>query len=173
MTRESRPNVPRRAGRPLTRSIVWHDAQRTIPVGVRVTIGDGTRRLIRFDPGTTRDQALLLGAPSSRIARALRSPGMHPRPSRSGSFAGPTPGRSKGCRASGTTARVTRSGFATDRRRVDCNDPPAANRGGRAESRPRGSTRPAEVEDRDQCVGCPQQDDEGREPIQGDRAARS
>jgi hypothetical protein len=57
MRREPSPNVPSRGGRPLTGSIVWHDAQCTIPVGVRVTIGDGTRQLIRFDPGTTWDAA--------------------------------------------------------------------------------------------------------------------
>jgi len=77
MRREPSPNVPRRAGRPLSGSIVWRDAQRTIPVGVRVTIGDGTRRLIRFDPGTTCDQALLLApqlAQRARLAVAGHAP---------------------------------------------------------------------------------------------------
>ena len=77
MRREPSPNVPSRGGRPLTGSIVWHDAQCTIPVGVRVTIGDGTRQLIRFDPGTTRDQALLLApklAQRARSAVAVHAP---------------------------------------------------------------------------------------------------
>src|SRR5579883_2397737 len=69
MGRDSHPKVPRTAGRPLTGSIVWQDPEKTIPVGVRVTIGDGTRTLIPFDPGTTREQALALAPLVARRAR--------------------------------------------------------------------------------------------------------
>jgi integrase len=69
MARDSHPKVPRSAGRPLTGSIVWQDPQKTTPVGVRVTIGDGTRTLIPFDPGTTCEQALALAPLLAQRAR--------------------------------------------------------------------------------------------------------
>ena len=41
-------------GRPATGSIVWEDPEtKTRPRGVRVTRADGSRRVIRFDIGTT------------------------------------------------------------------------------------------------------------------------
>jgi integrase len=47
-------------GRPRTGSIDWADAEKTIPLGVRVKEANGKRRFIRFDKGTTREEALAL-----------------------------------------------------------------------------------------------------------------
>lgn len=58
-------------GRPVTGSIEWADRAKTIPVGVRVTKANGKRKFIRFDPGTTRDDAIALApilAERSRMA---------------------------------------------------------------------------------------------------------
>jgi hypothetical protein len=51
----------RRFGRPAIGSIVWADPKtKTQPVGVRVTQADGKRKVVRFDPGTTADDARAL-----------------------------------------------------------------------------------------------------------------
>lgn len=50
----------RTGGRPATGSIVWADEAKTIPVGVRVSKANGRRSLVRFDPGTSRDDAIAL-----------------------------------------------------------------------------------------------------------------
>src|SRR5580658_3380063 len=47
-------------GRPATGSIVWADDEKTVPVGVRVSRATGKRMLVRFDPGTTRDDAIAI-----------------------------------------------------------------------------------------------------------------
>jgi integrase len=48
-------------GRPVTGSIVWEDPKtKTKPIGVRVMKADGKRKLLRFDPGTTADDAIVL-----------------------------------------------------------------------------------------------------------------
>jgi len=47
-------------GRPATGSIVWADEEKTLPVGVRVSRATGKRMLVRFDPGTTRDDAIAI-----------------------------------------------------------------------------------------------------------------
>jgi integrase len=48
-------------GRPATGSIVWADPEtKTQPIGVRVTKANGRRKLVRFEPGTTADDALAL-----------------------------------------------------------------------------------------------------------------
>ncbi len=53
-----------RTGRPPTGSIVWADPEtKTQPLGVRVTKGNGKRKLVRFDPGTSAADAIAL-APS-------------------------------------------------------------------------------------------------------------
>ena len=46
-------------GRPATGSIVWEDPEtKTKPLGVRVTKANGKRVLVRFEPGTTADDAI-------------------------------------------------------------------------------------------------------------------
>ncbi len=59
-------------GRPATGSIEWADDAKTIPVGVRVSKANGRRQFIRFDPGTTREEALAL-APvlAARVRHAV------------------------------------------------------------------------------------------------------
>src|SRR5258706_14011876 len=48
-------------GRPATGSVVWADPEtKTEPIGVRVTKANGKRTLVRFDPGTTREDAFAL-----------------------------------------------------------------------------------------------------------------
>jgi hypothetical protein len=50
-----------KGGRPATGSIVWADPEtKTQPIGVRVTKANGKRALVRFDPGTTPDDARAL-----------------------------------------------------------------------------------------------------------------
>jgi integrase len=50
-----------RGGRPATGSIVWEDPEtKTKPIGVRVTKANGKRALVRFDPGTTAEDAIAL-----------------------------------------------------------------------------------------------------------------
>ena len=50
-----------KGGRPATGSIVWADPDtKTQPIGVRVTKADGKRKLIRFEPGTSAVDAILL-----------------------------------------------------------------------------------------------------------------
>jgi integrase len=57
-------------GRPATGSIVWEDPEtKTKPIGVRVTKADGRRALVRFDPGTTPDDARLLAPVLAERAR--------------------------------------------------------------------------------------------------------
>jgi hypothetical protein len=56
-----REKVAATGGRPPTGSIVWADPEtKTIPIGVRVTKANGKRKVVRFDPGTTREDALSL-----------------------------------------------------------------------------------------------------------------
>jgi integrase len=51
----------RSGGRPATGSIVWEDPETTTkPIGVRVTKANGKRALVRFDPGTTAEDAVSL-----------------------------------------------------------------------------------------------------------------
>ncbi len=50
----------RERGRPTGGSIRWADKAKTIPLGIRVTKADGSRPLIMFDRGTTREEALAL-----------------------------------------------------------------------------------------------------------------
>jgi integrase len=50
-----------KGGRPATGSIVWEDPEtKTKPIGVRVTKANGRRKLVRFDPGTTAEDAIVL-----------------------------------------------------------------------------------------------------------------
>ena len=56
-------------GRPATGSIEWADEAKTIPVCVRVTMANGLRPFIRFDPGTTREEALALAPVLAARAR--------------------------------------------------------------------------------------------------------
>jgi integrase len=57
-------------GRPATGSIVWADPEtKTQPVGVRVTRANGRRKVVRFDPGTTRDDAFALAPVIAERAR--------------------------------------------------------------------------------------------------------
>src|SRR5262245_2313092 len=54
------PRKPQ-GGRPATGSIVWADpATKTEPVGVRVTLVSGRRKIVPFDPGTTPEEAIAL-----------------------------------------------------------------------------------------------------------------
>ena len=51
-------NIAGKTGRPATGSIVWADPEtKTQPIGVRVTRANGKRHVVRFDPGTTPDDA--------------------------------------------------------------------------------------------------------------------
>ena len=59
---------PKRGRRP-TGSIEWADEAKTIPAGVRITKANGKRRFIRFDPGTTREEALALAPVLAARAR--------------------------------------------------------------------------------------------------------
>lgn len=59
---------PKRGRRP-TGSIEWADEAKTIPAGVRITKASGKRRFIRFDPGTTREEALALAPVLAARAR--------------------------------------------------------------------------------------------------------
>jgi len=53
-------NIAKR-GRPRTGSIVWVDPKtKTQPLGVRITKANGKRKLVRFDPGTTPEDARAL-----------------------------------------------------------------------------------------------------------------
>jgi integrase len=57
-------------GRPATGSIVWADPDtKTQPIGVRVTKANGKRNLVRFDPGTTADDAIALAPILAERAR--------------------------------------------------------------------------------------------------------
>ena len=57
-------------GRPATGSIVWADPDtKTQPIGVRVTKANGKRKLVRFDPGTTADDAIALAPVLAERAR--------------------------------------------------------------------------------------------------------
>ncbi len=57
-------------GRPATGSIVWADpATKTQPIGVRVTTAKGRRKLVRFDPGTSPDDARALAPILAKRAR--------------------------------------------------------------------------------------------------------
>jgi integrase len=47
-------------GRPTGGSIRWADKAKTIPLGIRVTKADGSRPMIMFERGTTREEALAL-----------------------------------------------------------------------------------------------------------------
>jgi integrase len=58
-----------KGGRPATGSIEWVDEAKTIPVGVRVTKASGKRQFVRFDPGTTREDALALAPVLAERAR--------------------------------------------------------------------------------------------------------
>jgi integrase len=58
-----------RGGRPVKGSIQWADESKTIPVGVRVMKAGGKRQFIRFDPGTTRADALALAPVLAERAR--------------------------------------------------------------------------------------------------------
>ena len=50
-----------KGGRPQRGSIVWAALEtKTKPIGVRVTKTNGKRKLVRFDPGTTADDARAL-----------------------------------------------------------------------------------------------------------------
>jgi integrase len=54
-------DVARKGGRPATGSIVWADPHlKTEPIGVRVTRADGKRSVIRFDLGTSAEDAVAL-----------------------------------------------------------------------------------------------------------------
>jgi integrase len=59
----------RNGGRPPTGSIKWADAAKTIPLGVRVTKANGKRKLVRFDLGTTPDDARALAPILAQRAR--------------------------------------------------------------------------------------------------------
>jgi integrase len=57
-------------GRPATGSIVWEDTEtKTKPIGVRVTKANGKRVLVRFEPGTTADDAIELAPLMAEGAR--------------------------------------------------------------------------------------------------------
>ena len=57
-------------GRPSTGSIVWADpTTKTTPIGVRVTKANGTRTIVRFDLGTTPDDARALAPILAERAR--------------------------------------------------------------------------------------------------------
>lgn len=56
-------------GRPATGSIEWADDAKTVPLGVRVTKADGKRKFVRFDPGTTADDARTLAPVLAQRAR--------------------------------------------------------------------------------------------------------
>ena len=57
-------------GRPATGSIVWAEPEtKTKPVGVRVTLAGGRRRLVRFDEGTTPEDAIALAPVLAERAR--------------------------------------------------------------------------------------------------------
>lgn len=58
-----------RGGRPATGSIEWADDEKTIPVGVRVTKANGKRKFVRFDAGTTREDAIALAPILAERAR--------------------------------------------------------------------------------------------------------
>src|ERR1700733_4598273 len=65
-----REKIATAGGRPPTRSIVWADPEtKTTPVGVRVTKANGKRKLVRFDPGTTCDDAVALAPVIAERAR--------------------------------------------------------------------------------------------------------
>jgi integrase len=50
-----------RGGRPATGSIIWEDPEtKTKPIGVKVTKANGKRTIVKFDPGTTPEDARLL-----------------------------------------------------------------------------------------------------------------
>ena len=69
MSSKESPN----GGRPATGSIVWADPEtKSKPIGVRVTKANGRRKVVRFEPGTTADDAIAL-APlvASRARNAL------------------------------------------------------------------------------------------------------
>ncbi len=76
MTRPVPPQRSTKGGRPATGSIVWADpATKTTPIGVRVTKANGKRTIVRFDPGTTPDDA---GALAPILAeRARHAVGEH------------------------------------------------------------------------------------------------
>src|SRR6185369_17068522 len=62
--------VTRKGGRPATGSIVWADPEtKTKPIGVRVTRANGRRKLVRFEPGTTADDAIALAPVLAERAR--------------------------------------------------------------------------------------------------------
>jgi integrase len=63
-----------KGGRPPTGSIVWADPKtKTRPIGVRVTQATGKREIVRFDPGTTAEDAIALAPILAERARlALR-----------------------------------------------------------------------------------------------------
>ena len=57
-------------GRPSTGSIVWADPDtKTTPIGVRVTTGEGRRKVVPLDPGTTADDARALAPLLAERAR--------------------------------------------------------------------------------------------------------
>jgi hypothetical protein len=69
-TRDGNDSTPK-GGRPATGSIVWADPEtKQQPIGVRVTKAGGGRKLVRFDPGTTREDALALAPIMSARARS-------------------------------------------------------------------------------------------------------
>jgi hypothetical protein len=79
MDRKLDRNRATAGGRPATGSIVWADDAKTVPVGVRVTNATGKRTVVRFDPGTTRDDAIGRANPNHR--HRPRSPNvMRPAP---------------------------------------------------------------------------------------------
>jgi len=48
-------------GRPAIGSILWSDPEtKRQPIGVRITKADGKRKIVRFDHGTTREEAIEL-----------------------------------------------------------------------------------------------------------------
>lgn len=57
-------------GRPATGSVVWEDPEtKTKPIGVRVTKANGKRTVVRFDPGTTAEDAIALAPIIAERAR--------------------------------------------------------------------------------------------------------
>ncbi len=70
MRRKPERNQPQvKGGRPPTGSIEWADAAKTVPVGVRVTQANGKRKFVRFEPGTTAEDARTLAPVLAERAR--------------------------------------------------------------------------------------------------------
>jgi hypothetical protein len=93
-------------GRPATGSIVWEDPEtRTRPRGVRVTRADGSRRIIRFDIGTTPEDALALAPVIAERARFAVDASTGERPSRSTRSVGVRGAKHAGFRLRSSTVR--------------------------------------------------------------------